>query len=69
MIIRIYHQQRGDHVHMRLFVGHADASMAKCGDLCMRVTEFEIFRDMSGNMQFREESDAHGAEGAKSRRA
>ena len=55
MTIRVYYERRGGHVHMRVFVGANDSSMAKSGDLCMRLDEFEMFRTMSPNIQFRPE--------------
>ena len=47
MIFRIYHETAGGHVHMRVFAGKRDGALGKCGDLCMRVEEFEEFRNCS----------------------
>lgn len=44
MIFRIYHETAGGHVHMRVFAGPREGALGKCGDLCMRVDEFEVFR-------------------------
>jgi hypothetical protein len=55
VIFRIYYEQRGNHVHMRVFCGVHDGAMAKAGDLCMRAEEFETFRTTSPNFQFRPE--------------
>jgi hypothetical protein len=43
MIFRIYHETLGGHVHMRVFAGKSEGALGKCGDLCMRVEEFEEF--------------------------
>jgi hypothetical protein len=59
MIFRIYHDKRGGHVHMRFFSGRHDGAMGKCGDLCMRADEFDVFREMHPNIQFRAETDPH----------
>lgn len=34
----------GDHVHIRVFVGHPDQTFAKCGELVMRAYEFDTLR-------------------------
>ena len=45
MIFRLYFQQKGNHVHCRLFAGKAEGALGKCGDLTFRVEEFnELFR-------------------------
>lgn len=44
MIFRIYHLRKGDHVHMRVFAGERDKTLAKCGDLVMRKEEFTAFK-------------------------
>ena len=52
MIFRVYHETK---VHIRLFAGKRDGALGKCGDLCMRVEEFEVFRESAGFVQFRPE--------------
>jgi len=47
MIFRIYHETLGGHVHMRLFAGKQEGGLGKCGDLTMRIDEFEAFRNCS----------------------
>lgn len=48
MIFRIYHETLGGHVHMRVFAGKSEGALGKCGDLTMRVEEFEVFRNFRG---------------------
>jgi hypothetical protein len=56
MIFRIYHQQQGGHVHMRVFAGTHDGALGKCGDLTMREPEFAVFkRWLYPRVQFVEE--------------
>ncbi len=55
MIFRIYHETKGGHVHMRVFSGSHDGALGKCGDLCMRVNEFDAFREACNFIQFRRE--------------
>ena len=44
MIFRIYHETLSGHVYMRVFAGKHEGDLGKCGDLCMRVEEYEEFR-------------------------
>ena len=53
MIFRLYHTTLGGHTHMRLFAGAHDGALGNCGNLVMRNEEFEQFRAMSPNFQFR----------------
>ena len=39
-----WYKVRGLHVHMRVVSGPVGTTRAKCGDLVMRVDEFERFR-------------------------
>jgi hypothetical protein len=55
MIFRIYHETAGGHVHCRVFAGRHDGALGKCGDLCMRVEEFEVFKSGATFVQFLEE--------------
>lgn len=55
MIFRLYYEVKGGHVHCRLFAGPHDGALGKCGDLCMRTNEFNLFRDAATFMQFRKE--------------
>lgn len=55
MIFRIYHIRKGGHTHCRLFAGVRDGALGKCGDLTFRNEEFEAFREMHPNIQFRPE--------------
>jgi hypothetical protein len=59
MIFRIYHETLGGHVHMRVFAGKAEGALGKCGDLTMRVDEFEVFRNCS-LIDFRPENNKRG---------
>ena len=43
MIFRLYHETRGGHVHCRRFAGKHDGALGKCGNLTMKVDEFEAF--------------------------
>ena len=43
MIFRIHHETQGGHVHCRFFSGPHDGALGKCGELTMRVEEFEQF--------------------------
>jgi hypothetical protein len=54
MIFRIYHETAGGHVHCQVFAGRHDGALGKCGDLCMRVEEFEIFKPAATFIQFLE---------------
>lgn len=55
MIFRCYHETLGGHVHLRLFAGKQDGALGKCGDLTMRVDEFECFRRATPGFEFRAE--------------
>lgn len=46
LIIRIYWEKRGGHVHCRVFAGYAtgDGTIGKAGDLVFRQEEFDDFR-------------------------
>lgn len=55
MIFRLFHETRGGHVHCRLFVGPHEGALGKCGDITMRVNEFELFKDAATFIQFRDE--------------
>ena len=55
MIFRLYHVTLGGHVHCRLFAGKGEGALGKCGDLTMRVDEFELFRAAATFIQFRDE--------------
>lgn len=48
MILRIYHEKRGGHVHMAVFVGNTSGALGKCGELTVRVDEFDEFRSRVG---------------------
>ena len=75
MIFRIYWEPMGGHVHMRVFAGKQECGLGKCGDLTMRVDEFEQFRiatwdaHSASTIDFRPESpvdrtrSAHDKEG------
>ena len=56
MLFRIYYETAGGHTHMRIFAGKSEGALGKCGDLCMRNEEFEIFRICTHNIEFRPES-------------
>ena len=43
MIFRLYHETKGGHVHCRFFSGPHEGALGKCGELVMRVEEFEQF--------------------------
>jgi hypothetical protein len=43
MIWRMYYRKAGGHVHCRLFCGVQEGALGKCGDLTMRVEEFDEF--------------------------
>ena len=51
MIFRIYYEAAGGHVHMRVFAGKRDGALGKCGDLCMRIEEFDDFRALTQHSQ------------------
>lgn len=56
MIFRIYWKKLGDHVHMRVFGGKQEGNLGKCGDLVMRIHEFEEFaKRLDAIVQFIEE--------------
>lgn len=55
MIFRIRYVARGGHVHCRFFSGSRDGVLGKCGDLVMRLDEFDLFREAATFIQFREE--------------
>lgn len=55
MIFRIYHETKGGHVHMRVFSGAHEGAIGKCGDLCMRIDEFDQFKEAATFIQFRRE--------------
>ena len=55
MIFRLYHETKGGHVHCRFFAGPHDGALGKCGDLTMKVEEFDLFRTAATFIQFREE--------------
>lgn len=55
-IFRLYHETAGGHVHCRLFAGPREGALGKCGDLTMRVEEFEEFHVAAGFIQFRAEN-------------
>ena len=62
MIFRIYHETLGGHVHMRVFAGKSEGALGKCGDLCMRVGEFEAFVTLNvGLIEFRPEDKGESA--------
>ena len=46
MIFRLYHETRGGHVHCRRFAGKHDGALGKCGNLTMKVDEFEAFVEL-----------------------
>jgi hypothetical protein len=54
-IFRLYYEVRGGHVHCRLFAGPREGALGKCGDLTMRIEEFERFKEAAGFIQFRKE--------------
>lgn len=43
---RYWQRQGGAHVHIRLFAGPSEVSLAKCGEMMMRNDEFEKFRGL-----------------------
>ena len=58
MIFCIYYETLGGktlggHVRMQVFAGKAEGALGKCGDLVMRVEEFERFRSIVP-IEFRE---------------
>ncbi len=52
VIFRFRYQVAGGHVHIRMFAGYHDGALGKCGDLCMRHEEFEVFREAATFIQF-----------------
>jgi hypothetical protein len=55
MIFRLRYRMLGGHVHCRLFAGTHEGALGKCGDLVMRIEEFELFKAAASFIQFREE--------------
>ena len=55
MMFRCYYRRAGGHVHMRIFCGIREGALGKCGNLCMRVEEFEAWRAKPGAFVFIEE--------------
>ena len=55
MIFRLYHETQGGHVHCRFFAGPHDGALGKCGDLTMTVAEFDVFKENTPFIQYREE--------------
>jgi len=47
MIFRVRWAREGDHVRMTFFAGWAGTTLANCGDLKMRVAEFEAFKQQA----------------------
>jgi hypothetical protein len=43
MICKFVLEQKGEHVHMRVFVGNTRHSLGKAGELVMRVGEWQLF--------------------------
>lgn len=58
MIFRMRFRLLGGHVHIRLFAGRGEGSLAKCGDLVMRPDEFEAFKAAAYFIKFKEDRDA-----------
>jgi hypothetical protein len=56
MIFRAYFERVGGHTHIRLFAGSHEGALGKCGNLCMRNAEFEIFKAASLPIQWRPEA-------------
>ena len=68
MIFRLYHETRGEHVHCRLFAGPHDGALGKCGDLVMRVAEFESLVDACPMIDYFPRLPNGNSDGAKRRR-
>jgi len=43
MVIKIISERGGDHVHMKVFAGPDKDHLGKCGDLCMRLGEWQLY--------------------------
>jgi hypothetical protein len=43
MVIKIKSERGGDHVHQKVFMGPDKDHLACCGDLCMRIGEWQVF--------------------------
>jgi hypothetical protein len=52
MVFGIRFKTLGGHVHCRLFSGPHEGALGKCGELCMRVEEFDLYQRAATFMQF-----------------